>query len=250
MLVCDYIVQFLISKGVKDVFGYPGGMVTYLMDAFDKCSNEIEHHICYHDQAAAFAACSYAQVSGNLGVCYATSGPGATNLITGIANAYFDSIPILAITGQVNIAEQKGKLSVRQKGFQEFDVCSATKAMTKYCLMVENADEVPDILEYCYTKAFEKRKGPVVLDIPMNIFRSEITVNPNLCEKLSKNVVDLMKKRVSIIDLLKKSKKPIIVAGNGIHQSETEDLFKKLVNKLQVPVVTSMIAVDLLEKNS
>ena len=102
MKASDYIVNFLIEKGVTDVFGYPGGMVTHLMDSFCSYKDKISAHVTYHEQAAAFAACGYAQSSNKIGVAYATSGPGATNLITGICNAYFDSIPVIFITGQVN----------------------------------------------------------------------------------------------------------------------------------------------------
>ena len=108
MNVSDCIVEYLISKGITDVFGYPGGMVTQLMDSFEHYSDRISAHVTYHEQGAAFAACGYAQTSGKPGVAYATSGPGATNLITGIANAYFDSIPAIFITGQVNSNESKG----------------------------------------------------------------------------------------------------------------------------------------------
>ena len=113
MTVSDYIVEYLISKNITDIFGYPGGMVTYFMDSLSKRSNCIKAHLAYHEQGAAFAACGYAQVSGKVGVAYATSGPGATNLITGICNAYFDSIPTLFITGQVNNFESKSDKSVR-----------------------------------------------------------------------------------------------------------------------------------------
>ena len=130
--VSDYIVEFLISKGIKHAFGYPGGMITHVMDSFGKYKKNISAHCCYHEQGAAFAACGYAQTSEKPGVVYATSGPGVTNLITGIANAYFDSIPFLAIVGQVNTYEQKENLKVRQKGFQEMEVCGIVKPITKY----------------------------------------------------------------------------------------------------------------------
>lgn len=122
MKVSDYIVDFLIRKGVRDVFGYPGGMVTHFMDSLKKREPEIRSHVNYHEQGAAFAACGYAQASDKVGVAYATSGPGATNLITGICNAYFDSIPVFFLTGQVNTTEAKGDYPIRQRGFQETDI--------------------------------------------------------------------------------------------------------------------------------
>ena len=117
MKASDYIVRYLEQQKITDVFGYPGGMVTHLMDSLSRSS--IRSHVTYHEQGAAFAACGYAQTTGKVGVAYATSGPGATNLITGICNAYFDSTPTLFITGQVNTFEYKGDLGVRQRGFQE-----------------------------------------------------------------------------------------------------------------------------------
>ena len=122
MKASDYIVEYLLRQNITDVFGYPGGMVTHLMDSLSKFP--IKSHVTYHEQGAAFAACGYAQTTGKVGVAYATSGPGATNLITGICNAYFDSIPTLFITGQVNTFEYKGELGVRQRGFQETDIVS------------------------------------------------------------------------------------------------------------------------------
>ena len=147
MNVSEYIVQFLIKKGITDVFGYPGGMVTPLIDAFALHQEQISAHVTYHEQGAAFAACGYAQTAGRPGVAYATSGPGATNLVTGIANAYFDSIPCIFITGQVNSHEAKGSYGVRQRGFQETDIVSIVKPITKYAVKIVNAEEViPRIL--------------------------------------------------------------------------------------------------------
>lgn len=124
MKASDFVVEYLIEKKITDVFGYPGGMVTHLMDSFSKYEHKIKAHVTYNEQGAAFAACGYAQVTGKPGVAYATSGPGATNLITGICNAYMDSIPTIFITGQVNSFEQKGNMNVRQRGFQETDIVS------------------------------------------------------------------------------------------------------------------------------
>ena len=122
MLVSEYIVSFFAKQGIDHVFGYPGGMVTYLMDALDK-NPDVQAHLCYHEQGAALAACGYGLTKGVPGVAYATSGPGATNLLTGIANAYFDSIPTIFLTGQVNTYDMKmGK--ERQHGFQETDIVS------------------------------------------------------------------------------------------------------------------------------
>lgn len=249
--VSDYIVYFLKEKGIKDVFGYPGGMVTYLMESIDK-DPEINQYLLYHEQGAAFAACGYSQASGLPGVVYATSGPGATNLITGIGNAYFDSIPLICITGQVNTNESKTVKNIRQQGFQETDIINIIKPITKYCVYIDKADKIPDELEKLYLNATSGRPGPVLIDIPIDIQRSEIEFIPiesgnEQCEVNSNNYGECYD---LIIDKLKNAKKPIIIAGNGVNIANCKNDFLKFTQKLQIPVVTSMISVDLLNSNN
>lgn len=176
MKVSDFVVDYLIQMGITDVFGYPGGMVTHLMDSLGKREDKIRTHITYHEQAAAFAACGYAQASDKTGVAFATSGPGATNLITGIANAYFDSIPTVFITGQVNTYESKGTSAIRQNGFQETNIVPMVTEITKAAFYVKSADKICGIMYEAFRIAMEDRKGPVLVDIPMNIFRADIEV--------------------------------------------------------------------------
>lgn len=251
MKLSDYIVLFLINKNITHVFGYPGGMVTHLMDSFDKFSDQIKVCTNYHEQACAFSACGYAQYSHKLGVAYATSGPGATNLMTGIANAYFDSIATLFITGQVNTYEQKGDTHVRQKGFQEMDVVSIVRPITKYATMIINAEDIRYELEKAYYYAMSGRKGPVVLDIPMDIFRAEI--NPEALkgfDEIKEDSVDYYQISEILKKYLLKAKKPIILAGAGISKANKIDEFRKLVEILKIPVVTSMIAIECLNSDS
>lgn len=248
MKVSDYIVDFLIKKEITDIFGYPGGMLTHFMDSLHKRENEIKTHINYHEQASSFSACGYAQVSRKPGVAFATSGPGATNLVTGIANAYFDNIPTIFITGQVNTNELKNGLSVRQKGFQETDIVSIVKSITKYATIVKNVEDIQFELEKAYHIALEGRPGPVLVDIPMNITRSEINTD-KLSHYLNnhqhfENTIDLK----LLNELISKSKSPVIIAGNGIKTSNQVELFRNFINKMGIPVVTSMISFDLLEK--
>ena len=162
MKASDYIVEYFIEKGITDVFGYPGGMVTHLMDSFSKYRDKIKAHCTYHEQGAAFAACGFAQVSGKVGIAYATSGPGATNLITGICNAYMDSIPTLFITGQVNSFEQKGELKVRQRGFRETDIVSMVKSIAKYAVSVNDANKLKWYMDKAFYISQEGRKGPLL----------------------------------------------------------------------------------------
>lgn len=133
----DYIINFLKNQQVTDIFGYPGGCINHLLDSAYKADG-IDAHLCYHEQGAAFAACGYAQKSNRLGVAYSTSGPGATNLMTGIASAYFDSIPTLFLTGQVDIPSQKGDFQIRQRAFQETDVVACTAPITKWAYHVSD----------------------------------------------------------------------------------------------------------------
>lgn len=247
MKVSDFIVEYLIKQDIKNVFGYPGGMVTHLMDSFAKYGNLINQHITYHEQAAAFAACGYAQTSGKVGVAYATSGPGATNLITGICNAYFDSIPTLFITGQVNAGEAKGSKQVRQSGFQETDIVSLVKPVTKLAEYVESADKIKYYLDKAFHIAQIGRKGPVLLDIPMNILRAEI--NPDNLEGFelkdeSYNIDDVTISKIK--EIVSKSERPVILAGNGIKIGNAVPLARSVLEKIQIPAVTTMLAIDVL----
>lgn len=249
MKLSDYIVTFLIEKKITDVFGYPGGMVTHLMDSFDKYKNSISAHVNYHEQGSAFAACGYAQTSNKPGVAYATSGPGATNLITGIANAYFDSIPGIFITGQVNTYESKGDLLVRQKGFQETDIVSIVKSITKYAVKIDDENNIKYELEKAFDICTSGRPGPVLLDIPMNVLRADINPEDLKCYEVQKDGKDnsyYEEIKAITIDMLVKAKRPVILAGNGINTANVVDEFRKFVNLTGIPVVTSMIGRDVI----
>lgn len=244
MKTSDYIVEYLIDKGITDVFGYPGGMVTHLMDSFSKYQDQITAHVTYHEQGAAMAACGYAQVSGKTGVAYATSGPGATNLITGIANAYMDSIPTLFITGQVNSFEQKGELRVRQRGFQETDIVSMVKPVTKYAVQVNDAAKIKYYLDKAFYLAHHKRKGPVLLDIAMDVTRTDISAEDlegYVPEPEPESNVEID----SLLPLLARARRPVLLIGNGLDRGNRG--WKTAVNRLGIPVVSSMIAVDVQE---
>lgn len=249
MKVSDYIVEYLIEKNVKDIFGYPGGMVTHFMDSLSKYRDAITPHVMYHEQGAAFAACGNAQVNGNIGVAYATSGPGATNLITGICNAYFDSIPVLFITGQVNSFETKKDLPVRQRGFQETDIVSMVKGVTKYAVRIENENDIRLCLDRAVKFAMNGRKGPVLLDIPMNIFRAEIDKqllagDESEIDHIELEVSDAQKELLE--EAIFNSKRPVILIGNGIKISGWEKETREILKELGIPVVSTMLAVDVM----
>lgn len=246
MKVSDYIVEYLINKGITDAFGYPGGMVTHLMESFSKYNDKIKAHVNYHEQASAFAACGYAQASGKVGVAYATSGPGATNLITGICNAYFDSIPCLFITGQVNTFESKGHYKVRQRGFQETDVVNMIKDVTKYSAYVESEQKIKYYLDKAFYESCNNRPGPVLLDIPMNIFRAEIDPDKLIGYKVNEVLDCYTDINTILVSTLKNSKKPCFLIGNGVKISRNQYKMKQIIDKLKLPVVSSMIAFDTL----
>jgi len=240
MKASDYIVEYLLKQDITDVFGYPGGMVTHLMDSFSKSS--IRSHVTYHEQGAAFAACGYAQTTGKVGVAYATSGPGATNLITGICNAYFDSIPTLFITGQVNTFESKGELGVRQRGFQETDIVSVVKPVTKYAVRITDANKLRYHLDEAFHIAKDGRKGPVLLDIPMNIFRAD--VDPEALEKFVPATSTLDTSFDALTEALGSSSRPVILTGSGIKTAGAVGLLNEVTSKLNIPVISTMLAVD------
>ncbi|EHL15613.1 hypothetical protein HMPREF9629_01737 [Peptoanaerobacter stomatis] len=255
MKISDFIVNFFIDKGIIDVFGYPGGMVTHLMDSFEKYNKYIKVHVNYHEQASAFSACGYAQCSLKPGLAFATSGPGATNLITGICNAYFDSIPCVFITGQVNTYESKGDSLVRQKGFQETDIVSMVKNVTKDSIYINSSKELPEILYNLYCLSISGRPGPVLIDIPMNIQREEIEdeiayfyIKKEVKKLNTKNIDDFQIEYIT--KSLKNSNRPCIIVGAGIRQSGQIEKFREIVNKFKIPVITSMVSIDVLERDN
>lgn len=247
MNLSDYIVDYLIKQGVRHVFGYPGGMVTHLMDSLSIREGEIQAHLTHHEQGAAFAACGYAQAINALGVAFATSGPGATNLITGICNAYFESVPVLFITGQVNTFESAEGKAVRQCGFQETDIVSMVRSVTKFVAYVEDARKIRYYLDKAVFEACHGRKGAVLLDIPMNIMRAEVDPDalvPYKAEEAA-DAGDAAGGAEQILMELRRAERPVFLFGNGIKSSGVEMLARKLMTRFQVPVVTSMIAVDI-----
>lgn len=165
----EYLVDFLIGHGVTDVFGYAGGYIVPLMDALYKRKEEIDVHVCYNEQGCALAADGYARTRGELGVYFTTSGPGAVNALGGLADAWFDGIPILGICGNVPTNEMKGFSGIRQNGFQEMDLVSMTKSITKYSVTVNSSEGFADIISRAYNIALLGRRGGVIIDFPLNI---------------------------------------------------------------------------------
>ena len=237
MKASDYIVEFFEKKGIKVIFGYIGGMITHLVDSIDRRPN-VQFVQTYHEQTAAIAAEGYAIESGLPGVAISTSGPGATNLMTGIADAYFGSIPVIFITGQVNSYEYKYDKPIRQQGFQEADVVSIVRPISKYAVLVDDPAKLCYELEKAYHIAISGRKGPVVLDITMDVTRTDI--DPNSClhftpKQAQTKAIDWS----GIIGAIDKTKRPMMLIGGGCQGLGPE--LDSLLKQWHLPVVTSLM---------
>lgn len=164
----QYLVDFLIKHGVTDIFGYPGGYIVPFIDALRE-RDEISVHVCYNEQGCALAANGFARVGGRLGVYFTTSGPGAVNALGGLADAWFDGVPVMGICGNVPTNEMKGFSGIRQNGFQEMDIVSMTRNITKYSVTPNNAEKFPEIVSRAYNMAMLGRRGGVLIDFPFDI---------------------------------------------------------------------------------
>ena len=175
MNCAEYLVDFLINRGVTDVFGYSGGYIVPFIDALYSRKNEITVHLCYNEQGCAYAAVGYARLSGKIGVFFTTSGPGAVNGLGGLADAWFDGIPLMCISGNVPTREQSGFSGLRQVGFQEMEIVSMTKYITKYSVSPNNANAFPQIVLRAYNLSMTGRKGGVVIDFPYDIQKTDMS---------------------------------------------------------------------------
>jgi acetolactate synthase I/II/III large subunit len=247
MKVSDYIVSYLERRGVECVFEMSGGMIAHLLDSLQR-NGKIRVISMHHEQAAAFAADAVGRMTGVPGVAMATSGPGATNLLTGIGSCYFDSSPAVFITGQVNRHEQKGERAIRQLGFQETDIVPMALPVTKAAWRVREPEEVPLMLEEAFALATEKRPGPVLLDIPMDVQRAEISVEGAERDvRASENDSEIDEETwQSLFSQLEAAKRPLILAGGGVASARATHLFRSFVQRLRIPVVNSLMAVDVL----
>ena len=253
MNLSDYVLKFLKQKKIKNVFLITGGAISFMVDSFSRVKG-IKYTCVAHEQAAAMMADSYSRLGPNLSCTMVTSGPGATNLITGIACSWFDSIPALHITGQVNSYEkqgaQKGTQKTRQIGFQETDIDSIIKPIIKFSYQLKNPNEIRYILEKACYLAQTGRPGPVVIDIPMNFQKAKIEEN-----KLKKFIApkENIKKTLLInnikktILLLKKSSRPVILLGGGIKLAKVQNKINKFLKQLDVPAVTTWSGVDIID---
>lgn len=246
MKLSDYVVSFLENLRVKNIFILAGGGAMHLVDSVGR-SKSIRYICNHHEQAATIAAEAYARLTNNIGVALVTSGPGGTNTITGVIGAWLDSIPILVISGQVKIETTIiNNTKLRQLGDQEINIIDIVKPITKYAVMVTNKNEIKYHLQKAIYLAKSGRPGPVWVDIPLDIQGAHIE-KKSLKEYDYTNDVkkDLDSKINAVINLLKKSKRPVIIAGNGIRLSKAVEEFRILMEKLKIPVIATFVGYDI-----
>lgn len=232
----EILVQCLLEQGVETIFGFPGGAVLNIYDALYKYQDKIRHILTSHEQGASHAADGYARASGKVGVCLATSGPGATNMVTGIATAYMDSIPMVAITGNVAL-NLLGKDS-----FQEVDITGITMPITKHNFIVKDVNDLADIVRKAFKIAKEGRPGPVLIDIPKDITAQKAEYVNKEVKTIERSVEHISENAVSeAINLLNSSIKPLIYAGGGVSASDACDELYELAEKLHSPVTLSLM---------
>ena len=240
----EIIIECLKEQGVDTVFGYPGGTILNVYDALYKHQDEIKHILTSHEQGASHAADGYARATGKVGVCMATSGPGATNLVTGIATAYMDSIPMVAITANV------AKPALGRDSFQEIDIAGVTMPITKHNFIVKEAEDIADTLREAFYIAASGRPGPVLVDITKDATAetaeyTKQTPKPVTKAKTEINDADVKK----VIKLINKAKKPYIFIGGGIIASNAESELKEFVEKVDAPVCDTLMGKGAFDAN-
>jgi acetolactate synthase I/II/III large subunit len=245
MRVAAFVAHFLKEKGIDTVFELQGGMITRILDELNRQGgfNIVSMH---HEQAAAFAADAYGRITNRPGIAMGTSGPGATNLITGIGSCYFDSVPSIFITGQVNINEQKGDKGTRQIGFQETDIISIVRPITKAAWAVKNSKDIPEIFEEAWDLSMKGRPGPVLVDIPMNVQNDETEIFLDRTNEKSDDVSasDIQKYIVEFENALRESERPLVLAGHGVRLADASNEFIQFIEKYNLPVVCSLLGLD------
>ncbi len=236
MTGAELVMNVLLEHGVDTVFGYPGGTALFLYDELYKYSDKIKHILVAHEQGGAHAADGYARATGKTGVAFSTSGPGATNLVTGIATAYMDSIPTVFITANV------GKHLIGRDAFQEICITGVTFPITKHNYFVNDINDLADALRNAFRIANEGRKGPVLVDITKDVTDATIDYTPAEPLPLSKVTSNLSdEKAKKFAEYINKSKKPVIQVGGGVIASESYREVLELAEKADIPMVTTLM---------
>ena len=229
------VLEVLKEQGVDTIFGYPGGTILNIFDELYKYGDTFNHILTAHEQGASHAADGYSRATGKVGVCFATSGPGSTNLVTGIATAYMDSIPMVAITCNV------GTPLIGRDSFQEIDIKGITMPITKHNFMVANVEELADTIRSAFKIAISGRKGPVLVDIPKDITAMECEYEPAPKQQPAENVYPKSSCVERALKLLSTCKKPLIYLGGGAISANASEEIKAFAEKLDAPVVSSLM---------
>ena len=251
--VSDYIAEFLVSHGITVGFTVVGGGAMHLNDSFGH-KDGLHMYYNHHEQAAAIAAESFARYEAKPALLCVTTGPGGINALNGVASAYLDSLPMIVISGQVRYDKtldfaRKNGANIRSFGDQEFDIVNTVKTMTKYSKLITNKKEIKEELEKAFDIATTGRKGPVWLDIPLDIqgaYLDNVGAN-SVSQVVGASSASPKKEIQELVSLIQKSSRPVIYAGYGIHLAGARLAFKELINKLNIPVVTYWNAIDLME---
>ena len=232
----EIVIECLKEQGVDTVFGYPGGTILNVYDALYKHQDEINHVLTSHEQGAAHAADGYARATGKVGVCMATSGPGATNLVTGIATAYMDSIPVVAITANVGV-NMLGKDS-----FQEIDIAGVVMPITKHSFIVKHIDDLAPTIRRAFKIAKSGRPGPVLVDITKDVTAAETEYTPETPEVIERKTDTIREEDVNkVIEMIKVSRRPFIMAGGGCIISGASAELAEFADKVDAPVCDTLM---------
>ncbi len=232
----EIVIECLKEQGVKTIFGYPGGSILNIYDALYKHQDEITHVLTSHEQGAAHAADGYARATGKVGVCMATSGPGATNLVTGIATAYMDSIPIVAITCNVGV-NLLGKDS-----FQEIDILGVTMPITKYNFIVKDIRKLAPVIRRAFTIAQSGRPGPVLIDITKNVTADVCEYTPEEPVPITRQTDSIREEDLDVaLEMIRNSHKPFIFVGGGAVLANASEELRTLAHRIQAPVADSLM---------
>ncbi len=254
MKVSDYIVEFLVEKEIDKVFGYIGGNNAHIFDSIDK-HKDIELVNSRHEQASGFSAEGYARVTSKTGVATVTSGPGGTNLVTPIASCFLDSVPSMFIVGDINSFERDSSRGMRQIGFQDIDIVSIVKPITKYAVFVKDIHNLRYELEKAYYFTQEGRKGPVLISIPVN-FQYQENYEPQKefsffdsyeYKSIQQNIKIDNKDIEKVVRWINKAEKPVILVGNGVNLANANRELKLFLKRLNIPIVHSLMGKDVID---
>lgn len=241
----EIIIECLKEQGVDTVFGYPGGTILNVYDALYKHQDEIHHILTSHEQGASHAADGYARATGKVGVCMATSGPGATNLVTGIATAYMDSIPMVAITANVGVS------LLGKDSFQEVDIAGVVMPITKHSFIVKNVHELADTIRRAFKIAQTGRPGPVLVDVTKDVTANVADYEPKAPEPIERKTNTIKADDLDkAIKLIEKAEKPFVLAGGGVITADAQKELKKFVEKIDAPVCNTLMGKGAFDETS